>query len=89
MPENTSQDQLKRDNHACTTYQQILKAYTKPTIINSSTFLWIDLGELYDMYCLYFLPKMMAKLASQSVREHFETIFEICMHIIECNPGQV
>ena len=37
IPENTRHDQLKRDDLACSTYQQILKAYTKYNLINYLT----------------------------------------------------
>lgn len=50
--------------------------------------LWcnISLKELHDLYCLYFLPKVMVKLM-KSVRGHFVMVILVSMHLTECNPG--
>ena len=49
-PENTRHNQLmiKRDYHACSTYQQILKACTKCNLINYSTYPLVTLSIVLD-----------------------------------------
>ena len=41
----------------------------------------------YDLYCPYFLPKVMVKFPRKA-RGHFVTLIKVGMHLIECISGQ-